>query len=152
VIATLPEQVDLELPAPLLDRQRLDRRVDRDPSVVDQRSQGPPIPVDPVGDPGEVLGDGDVENHGLQPLRGESVSVRLAPNYGEHVQPACREASRRRLSYSRRGTGDQRDLIRLRGVVFARHPRSFLCVARRMAAGLGPGGYLSRGSGPTTFP
>ena len=53
VTAMCPEQVDLELPAPLGRRQRLDRGVDRDPGVVHHCPQRSLVGVSghPLGQP-----------------------------------------------------------------------------------------------------
>ena len=64
------EQIHLEQSAPLGNWQRFDRRVDRDPGVVDQRAQRPAqrIAGDPVGDGGHIRVDRDVEDVRLDPL------------------------------------------------------------------------------------
>ena len=50
------EQIHLELLAPLRDRQRFDRGVDRNPGVVHQRTKGtmPRVAGHPFGDRGDV--------------------------------------------------------------------------------------------------
>ena len=69
----MTEQVDLELPAPLGDRQRFDRSVDRDSRVVDQRAQWQPLRIvlDAFGDGCDVRLDGDVQNVRLDPVAAE---------------------------------------------------------------------------------
>ena len=98
VTAHLPDEIDLELVAELVDRDELERRAEGDPRVVDEPVQL----VDALRGTADLLGVGDVEEQLLGSLR----RVTLAANAGEHAPPCACKPRGARLSDPRRRAGD----------------------------------------------
>ena len=92
----LANQVDLELAAQVVERQRLDRPGDRSAGVVDQRpqSRAPHRVLDARPSGGDLIRVGDVELHRLEvPGRAgfQCGGVGLAPIAGEDTKTALSE-------------------------------------------------------------
>jgi hypothetical protein len=96
----LAGDVDLELPAQLVEREELQRHRDRDPGVVDERVEL----ADPLGGACDPAGVGDVEPD----LLGPGGRCAVAPDAGEDPPPRRDQAPRARCADSRRGAGHER--------------------------------------------
>ena len=96
VIAMWPNRLTSNCRRHCGDRQCFDRRVDRDPGIVDQRAQGTTQRVagDPVGDRGDVRFHGDVEDARLDARDAQAsqrVGVDLAAYTGQYMKSPARQ-------------------------------------------------------------
>ena len=102
-------QVDLELAAEVVQRQRLQRPGDGDAGVVDEAVEAAPgLGADPLGGGGDLLGDGDVEEQRAQPRRAggaQRLGVLLLANPGEDLPAGGVEAQRGGAADAGRGAG-----------------------------------------------
>jgi hypothetical protein len=102
------EEVNLEQASPFVDREGLDRCVDRDGGVVYQRPHCSAVRVSlhPSSESPDVVRVGDVDDQRLYPRPSDCVGVLVAPDAREYVEPppgqfACsgRADAARRASY-----------------------------------------------------
>jgi hypothetical protein len=103
----LPNDVDLQLPSPLIGAYGFDRPGDDDARVVHQT-------VDSVGqrvgEAGDVRVVGHIEDHGLDPPRigrGHRCGVGVAAHPGDDVPVATREVLGDRPAHAPAGAGDE---------------------------------------------
>jgi hypothetical protein len=107
----LRDQVDLELFAQVIERDRLQRRHHRHPSVVDQAVQTASAhhPADLLGHCGDLVRLGHVEHQRHEPLRrsiAQACGVLLAANAGEDPPALGVHPQGGRPADSGRGAGD----------------------------------------------
>jgi hypothetical protein len=107
------EQVDLELLAPGVQRQRFERGVDLDTRVVDQCAQWALLRVggDALCEGIDLIRHRDVEQNGLDARSADPFRVVFGAHPGEHVVAHRGEPPSRRGADSCRGTGDDHDLV-----------------------------------------